>query len=291
MILPRSVRAHRGILLQGIIQAMAALDDQQIDDFFLSDVVRRTVSYWWLVVLLMIVGGVSGTLVSLLAKPVYESNATITTAIDFAYSGRITDYEEDFLLTAVGDIIQSDEVMDQVIDAAAKKSLTVDDYGLLAGLTASRQGYRWALSSRFSDPQVAQAINRVWLDAAMQELQAFRSDSLVALAEFHTQVGIENCFEQAVVLDPATPFCNAEDMEVLRQQLENLADGSFKADLLSRLIASRVSFEVTAEPDLPSRPVHIGRNISTLAGALIGLLLALIALIAGFPRLKQSGTQ
>ena len=275
--------------MQGIIQAMAASDDQQIDDFFLSGVVKRTVSYWWLVMLLMIIGGVTGVLVSLLAKPVFESDAAITTVIDFAYSGRMTDYEEDYLLSAVGDIIQSDAVMDQVIDAAATANLTADVNALLAGLTASRQGYRWALSSRFSDPQVAQAVNQLWLDAAMQGLQAFRSDSLVALSEFHAQVGIENCFEQAVVLDPAVPFCSAEEMEALRQQLVNLTDGSIKADLLTRLIASRVSFEVTSVPDMPSQPVHLGRNISALAGALIGLLLALIVLVAGFPRLKDPG--
>ena len=269
---------------------MAALDDPQIDDFFLSGVVNRAVNYWWLIVLLMIIGGVTGALVSLLEKPVYESEAVITTVIDFAYSGRMTDYEEDYLLTAVGDIIQSDGVMDQVIDTATKELLTADEKALQTGLTASRQGFRWALSSRFSDPQVAQAVNRLWLNAAMQQLQAFRSDSLAALIEINAQVGIESCFEQAVVLEPVTPFCSAEEMDALRQELENLANGSLKADLLTRLIASRVSFEVTSEPNLPSQPVHLGRNISTLAGAMIGLLLALIVLVAGFPRVKDPGT-
>lgn len=277
--------------MQGIIQTMAALDDARIDDFNLSGAVNRAVKYWWAVALLMVVGGITGLLVSVIAKPVYESNSVISTVIDFAYSGRMTDYEEDYLLTAIGDIIVSDAVMTQVVDAASNDIPEIDENILLAGLTASRQGYRWGLSSRYYDAQVAQEVNRLWLNAAMNELQAFRSDSLTALAEFHAQVGIENCFSQAVVLDPAAPFCSAQDMDLLQRQLENLADGSLKADLLTRLLASRVSFEVTIEPDLPSRPVHLGRNISTLAGAMVGLLLALIVLITGYPFLKAPGTK
>jgi len=288
---PRSVYAHRGILMQCIIQTMAALDDARIEDFNLSGVVNRAVKYWWVVALLMIVGGITGLLVSVIAKPVYESNSVISTVIDFAYSGRMTDYEEDYLLTVIGDIVLSDAVMTQVVEAASNDNLAVEEKTLLAGLTASRQGFRWALSSRYSDAQVAQEVNRLWLKAAMNELQAFRSDSLAALAEFHAQVGIENCFEQSVVLDPATPYCSAQDMDLLQRQLENLADGSLRADLLTRLLASRVSFEVTGEPDLPSRPVHLGRNISTLAGAMVGMLLALIVLITGFPFLKDPGTK
>jgi len=270
---------------------MAALDDARIDDIDLSGVVNRAVKYWWVVALLMIVGGITGLLVSVIAKPVYESNSVISSVIDFAYSGRMTDYEEDYLLTAIGDIIVSDAVMTQVVEAASNDSLAIEEKTLLESLTASRQGYRWVLSSRYSDAQIAQEINRLWLKSAMNELQAFRSDSLAALAEFQAQVGIENCFEQAVILDPVTSFCSAQDMDLLQRQLANLADGSLRADLLTRLLASRISFEVTGEPDLPSRPVHLGRNISTLAGALVGLLLALIVLISSFPFLQDPGTK
>ena len=117
--MPRSVYAHRGILMQCIIQTMAALDDARIDDIDLSGVVNRAVKYWWVVALLMIVGGITGLLVSVIAKPVYESNSVISSVIDFAYSGRMTDYEEDYLLTAIGDIIVSDAVMTQVVEAAS----------------------------------------------------------------------------------------------------------------------------------------------------------------------------
>lgn len=269
---------------------MSASYDRKSTDFYLTDVTNRAIRYWWLIALLMIIGGVAGTLISLIVKPVYESNAIITTVIDYAYAGRLTDYEEDHLLTAIGDIITSDAVMNQVFQASAGGDLALDTDEIRVGLTASRQGYHWELSSRFNDPLDAQAVNRLWLNAALQQLLVFRSESIKALAELNAQVGIENCFAQSVVLDPAAPFCNTQELEILRQHLEGFGDGAITTDLLSRLLASRISFEVTGEPGLPSHPIHLGRNLSTLAGAVIGLLLSLTILVTGYPRSKSPGS-
>jgi len=72
---------------------MTAQSNNRDDDVVLADVFSQAVRYWWLVIILIIVGGVGGLLVSLLGKPLYESTSHITTVIDFAYAGRLTDYE------------------------------------------------------------------------------------------------------------------------------------------------------------------------------------------------------
>lgn len=256
------------------------------DDFFISDVFSRSIRNWWVVAVLTIVGGVIGCFVSILGQPIYESTAEITTVIDYAYAGRLTDYEEDHLLSAIGDIILSDEVMNKVVTEGVRSGLATDDETMRAGLTASRQGYRWELSSRFGDPLIAQEANQLWLDVAVEGLETFRQDSISALVQLTAQTELEACFAQSVILEPASPYCNVEALQKLQQQAGDFYTEVEGNSLLSRLLASRISFQVTHEPDLPVSPIHYGRNISTLAGALAGLLLAIILLITGYPRKK-----
>lgn len=262
--------------------------ESQDNDVLLSDIFTRAVRYWWLVTLLVIAGGVSGLLVSRIQKPLYESTAQITTVIDYAYAGRLTDYEEDHLLSAIGDIITSDEVMRSTAAAVAGEGLIINKDNL-TGLTASRQGYRWELSSRFDDPQKSQRINQLWLDASLNALQAFRQDSITALSQIAAQAEVESCFQQAVSLEPVSPYCSLEQMRALLASLEGSSDVTSPDSLLSRLLASRISFQVTRAADLPVKPIHYNANITTLAGAIVGLLAAIILFILGYPRFQPAG--
>jgi hypothetical protein len=263
---------------------MGIPDSHHQDEFSLPDIFGRAVRYWWLPAVLMIAGGLIGLLVSVVQKPVYESNSVITTVIDFAYAGRLTDYEEDHLLSAVGDVIYSSDVMAEVTEAAIEAGLAPTVEVIRTSLAASRQGYRWVLSSRSADPEIAMELNRLWLDAAVDALARFRMDSILALAEFNTQVEVENCFQQAVVVEPVSSYCSAIDFQTLSDQVNQLASSSEKATLLSRLLASRISFQVTQQSELPGSPVHLGRGVTVAAGILLGLLTAILMLVLGLPR-------
>jgi len=58
-----------------------------MEDVIPSEIIKRVIRWWWLVILIMIAGGVAGMLAVKLQQPVYESQASITTSIDFAYAG------------------------------------------------------------------------------------------------------------------------------------------------------------------------------------------------------------
>lgn len=261
--------------------------ENRSDDFFLPGVLGSVVRYWWLLSILMIAGGVAGLLISRIQKPVYESTAHITTVIDYAYAGRLTDYEEDHILSMIGDIITSDSVLGSTAVQAEEQGLVKVGEHSLDGLTASRQGYRWVLNSRFHDPGIAQSINKIWLEKSIQALEIFRQDSINALSQFNAQSEVEACFQQAVSLEPVSPYCSLEQIRELLIDLEPETQDPQSGSLLSRLLASRLSYQVTREPDLPSTPVHFGTNITTLSGAIIGLLVAVILFVLGFPRSNQ----
>ncbi len=268
---------------------MEAQNDDRLDDVQLSDVFTRAVRYWWLVTILVMAGGVVGLFVSRLQRPLYESTAQITTVIDYAYAGRLTDYEEDHLLAAIGDIITSDAVMRSTAAAAVQEGLTSSPEETMAGLSASRQGYRWELSSRFNDPHTSQRVNQLWLDASMKALEGFRRDSITALAQVNAQAEVEACFQQAASLEPVSPYCSLGEMRELLASLEGSSESEQPGSLLTGLLVSRISYQVTREAVMPTKPVHYSVNLTTLAGAIIGLLAVMILFILGYPRSQATG--
>jgi hypothetical protein len=259
-------------------------------DFYPSELMRRMMNWWWLVVLMVIAGGALGWLLSRVQKPIYESTSVITTAINFAYSGKLDDYEEDMLVTAVGDVIGSTKVFTRVVEDAAFAGIDLDETSILDGLTKSRQGFRWELSSRFHDPYLAQRINQIWLAVAMEGLEELRMTGIQGLDELAYQHAIESCFSQAVVVEPSSAYCDAENLKHLQTDIANgTASGSEKT-LLTRLLISRVSFEVTQEPGFSEKPVRLRTNLTTLAGGAAGLMASIILFLLGYPKTRQQGS-
>ena len=257
-------------------------------DFYSSAMIRRMVRFWWLLPLLIVAGGLLGYLVSRVQKPLYESTAVITTVIDYAYAGRLTDFEEDHLLNAIGDVVVSDEVINAVLSQAEEEGIVAHGQLSREDLAGSRQGYRWELSVRCPDALVAQKLTRLWLDHALLALENIRQDSINAVAEFAAQEAVGACFSQAVVLEPSSAFCTVEDMQALQEHISALPQSAENESLLSRLLLSRISYQVTREPELPVTPVRLGGNLSTFAGALAGLIIGILLLVLGFPRQRST---
>lgn len=259
-------------------------------DFYPSELMRRMMNWWWLVVVMVFAGGALGWLLSRIQRPLYESTSVITTAINFAYSGKLDDYEEDMLITAVGDVIGSTKVLTSVVEDAASAGIDLDEASIVDGLTKSRQGFRWELSSRFHDPYLAQQINRVWLAAAMEGLEELRLTGIRGLDELAYQHAIESCFSQAVVVEPSSAYCDAENLQQLQADIANGRASGGEKTLLTRLLISRVSFEVTQEPGFSEKPVRLRANLTTLAGCAAGLLTSLILFLLGYPKTHQQGS-
>lgn len=122
-------------------------------------------------------------------------------------------------------------------------------------------------------------------------LEKLRQQSITALAQVNAQSEVEACFQQAVSLEPVSPYCTLEKMRTLIASEEGSNDEALSATLLNRLLISRISFQVTQEAGLPVQPSHYGANITTLAGILVGLLVALILFLLGYPRIHRAGSK
>lgn len=249
-----------------------------MDDLIISDVLGRVMRRWWILVLLMIGGGLLGILFTRIQKPIYESQSSITTSIDFAYSGRLTEDDEDYLMETVGDVIESERVMTLMRENAGLENIIVDAETIRTKFTKARQGYRWELTVRDENPEIAQRLTQLWTDAADIELKALREFSLDALHFQTSQLAVENCFSQLVVLAPASGNCASDDVSTIRSVFEENAVGENAPSLTESVLLSKISTEVTDSAYLPANPVIFKQNINTLVGVAAGLLVGL----AGF---------
>jgi hypothetical protein len=251
---------------------MAAQPQPQTQDMFPSMILQRMMKRWWLIAGLIMIGGVLGALFPFLRKPVYESNAVITTVIDYAYAGKLSDLEEDHMIVAIGNVINSTAVMQQVQAQAAEKDLSLSQQDLEKKFSLSRLGYNWELSTRFEDAGTAQSMNRIWLNAAIQALQEVRASSVETLKLLSAGNSLEACFAESVEVEPAATACDAEDLQKLISQFS--ANAPDQAQIERTFLMSRISIKVTREPTLAEEPAIFNRNLTTLAGGLTGLIVA-----------------
>ncbi len=252
-----------------------------MEDVIPSEIIKRVIRWWWLVLMIMIAGGAVGILAVKLQKPVYESQASITTSIDFAYAGRIDEAQEDALISVVGDEIGSTLVMDAVKEKAAALGITVTDETIKERFSKARQGYRWELTVRGNDPQTTQALTQIWVDAADEALIKFNAQTQEVLAMRSAQLALQNCFSQTVIVDPASGYCSTENLATIREVLAQTSTTTKLSSLPDAILLSNISTEVTDDAYLPTHPVLLKQNLSTLAGSICGLLIGLGFLILG----------
>ncbi len=239
----------------------------------LSVTLQRLMRHWWVVAAAIVIGGVIGSLFPLMRKPMYESTSVISTSIDFAYSGKLSELQQDQMIVAIGNLISSSDVFQAVQAEADGEGIPLTDEELITRFVLSRQGYQWELSTRSENPAEAQKLNAIWLEKAEQNLHAERIASINALKELTTGENLEACFAQSVAVEPASSSCDLEEFQEFIAQVasdDQDFENSQKIFLLSRITTS-----ATREPSFPTKAVVYNRNLTTLAGGLIGLIAVL----------------
>lgn len=252
-----------------------------MDDFVPSELLKRAFHRWWLLAALMIAGGVAGILFSQLQKPAYESQASITTSIDFAYANRLNEDEEDYLILTIGDVISSSGVFDLVKQQASEMGITITDESIKTAFTKARQGYRWELTVRDTNPETAQTLTQLWVETADKALAEFRERTLDTVKYQSAELALQNCFSQIVVIEPASAYCSIDNLQEIRDDLEE-SSTQIKVDSLSNsILLSKISSEITDNAYLPGSPTIFKRNILALAGCICGLLIGFGILVFG----------
>jgi capsular polysaccharide biosynthesis protein len=251
------------------------------NDFVPSELIKTIARKWWVLVLAMLMGGLAGMLITRVHKPVYQSQAVLTTAVNYAYTGNLSDVVLDHLIMTVGEVIDSTAVRESVVENFASEGVADSADEISNNLNLIRKGNSWLLTVRASDPLMAQQIALLWGNVALDSLITIRETATDA---FHYQVArfaLEDCLSRIVVVDPVSSGCSSEEMDELRLFLTTSDQQGTSLTYRKSILLSNLSFELTKEPEVSTSPVLFRQNLNVLAGALIGLVISLGVLFGG----------
>jgi capsular polysaccharide biosynthesis protein len=229
---------------------------------------------WWLVAVIMIVGGFAGLLISHFNPSIYESKASFSVSIDYTRTGVLTDIQEDDVMRGIGSLINSDEMLQKVVDAVAKKGVPMTLQEMKLKTSLDRQDYRWLLRVRDSNPVTAAQLVNLWADQSNQffidaESHALRLDGYLRYLD-----SLESCLKRTTSDINAVP-CDFPDLPKIVQEIQSTGQMADKEREASHGLMAAVSVQLVEKGQIPIQPVIFNRNLLVLAGAVIGLLISL----------------
>lgn len=250
-------------------------------DFTLDSVVQRAFRGWWLVAALTILGGLAGFAFAALRPALYEARAEYTFNIDFARTGILSDVEQDQAFEALSDIIFSSQVLEQTATAAQAQGIDIDLAELQANISKERALNNWIFRLRMRDPQAVAAVANLWAERALEALkEASRAALEVGVLQSHLDT-LERCLSSAVATDPVLGACAGASLAEIQAEIAAVGDAITTARSASRGMLPGMGYQWTQQAVPAARPVVYGRGRLVLAGALVGLLAAVLLLEIG----------
>lgn len=259
------------------------------NDFSPAEIFTKSIRLWWLVVILTILGGGLGFLIHQILPPVFASRAEITTSINFARSGILSDVQQDQAINAVGDVILSSAVEAAVLGQAADHGISIDGITLKSMRFSDRMGYRWIIGIQSEDLVLAAELTNFWAESSLRILNEYLLHALRAEILTSTLNNLESCLQEVGVVAPSYATCQKLDLSEIQRSIDQTSTQIVTETADSHGIPSFMSFawELKAEP--ASSPTYRNRNLMVFSGLLIGffagVLIAQISIMT--PKIRQ----
>ncbi len=254
------------------------------DGFTPGDYFERSIKFWWILVISTLIGAGAGWLFTLIKTPVYESKSSITTAINYAETGFLSDTEEDHALSAVGDVLLSDSLLSDLRASLDANSLSGMNEELIEILFIEREGYRWTLRVRAESSQTAEQISKTWAEIALSYLNDSLDHARQGLILSRQMAELESCLSKSVSVIPSAAPCNPSGFGDLTDRLDVLGARYKEEKALSNGIIPSLVFSLNqsgAKAGLSATSQTAGL---VFAGAMLGFLAGMIMILSGIPR-------
>ncbi len=251
----------------------------------------RVLGRWWLLALLTVVGGLAGLLVNALRPQPYEAGFRFLTNIDMATSGELTQYEEDITYEAVGELLFSPSLQEDVIKQANSEGLALPPGYLGQYATVERRLATWQVRVRHPDAHTAEAIAAIWQRLALAEMRRAYAQAVAADGLERYLDSMEGCLAQAAVSQPSYGLCSQLNLAQIQAEIQNTGAQLTAARLSSRGLSSGLSIDQGESDLLPARAVANQRGQLVLAGAAVGFVVGLWALQADFRRIQRGAAR
>ena len=154
-----------------------------MDEFVPLDHFNRIMKFWWLLALITIVGGLCGYIFSRSHPSQYEAVASFFVTIDSTKMPELPNdryqYDEDISLAVTSAVLQSPEVLQATLAAAAAQGISLDEYTFRVQRSIERRHAFWEIHYRSLDPANAQMIVNLWAEAGYQTMLAWQKNNQI----------------------------------------------------------------------------------------------------------------
>ncbi len=246
-----------------------------MEEFSPGEAFSRALNLWWVIVALTILGGVLAWAFHFLQPPLYQAQAVFNISLNFAQTGSLTQFEEDHTWEAVGDLIDSTGVLEQVVKQANAEGIQVDVNQLERMITRERKEFRWVLQLRARDPRTAAILTNLWADEANRQLEEARQHAIQAYHLHQYLTSLESCLSSHLASGPSQALCNTTTQDGLQKEMAQIGTALQQETALAGAILPSLTFELVKRADIPTQPAEFQINTLVLAGGLIGFVLAI----------------
>ncbi|MEN4011453.1 MAG: hypothetical protein ROW48_05425 [Bellilinea sp.] len=253
------------------------------NDYILLDDLKTALRYWWLIIIGMLAGLSAGWVVSQMQPPLYEARAIIAINVDLARTGTLSDLNQDILINTTGRIMASAPIMDDLRRQAAQTGMiqTGETFNRLAFI--ERKAESFVLRVQHHDPQSALNLVDRWSDLAMRALETASQRALAAETMQRYLDGLVECIRAVPAAGVETNYCAMTNLNQVQQEIERTGAEILLARHAARGIIPGLRFTLTHPAALLPEAAQFERSNYLLAGAGIGLLLALWAIHLRLP--------
>lgn len=229
---------------------------------------------WLGVAGIMILGALVGLVLSFFLPPKFEAASRLTTNLEVVTNTNVTEIMVDAQVDIVGTLIFHPDVIAKVRESLADQGLTYTATELTRKTKIERQLMSTLIKVRDIDPEVASLIATTWAEKAYDRLQEAYPHALALSEAKASQAMLTGCLEDTTKQN--LPFCQALTPESAKQLISETENVILQESPLSLGLTGELNISQFQPAPIPARPIAFQRSILILAGALAGLVLALL---------------
>ena len=222
----------------------------------------------------MLLGAVIGLVISLLVTPKYEAVSKLTTNLEVVTNTNVTEIMIDAQVDIVGTLMFHPDVIERVKQALADEGLTYTATELTRKTKIERQLMTTLIKVRDTDPEVATLIATTWAEKSYERLNEAYPHALALSQAKASQAMLTGCLEDITKQD--LPFCLSLTPDRADQILSETESIILQESPLSLGLTGELNVSQYQLAPVPASPIAFQRSILILAGALAGLVFAVL---------------
>ena len=241
---------------------------------FIPKIFRAKSTEWLGVAGIMLLGALLGLVISLLIPPKYEAFSKLTTNLEVVTGTNVTEIMVDAQVDIVGTLVFHPDVIEQVKQSLADEGRTYTATELTRKTKIERQLMSTLIQVRDTDPEVAALIASTWAEKAYDRLSEAYPHALALTEAKASQAMLSGCLEDATKQN--LPFCQTLTSENTEELLKETESVILQESPLSLGLTGELNVSQFQPASIPESPIAFQRSILILAGAMAGLMLALL---------------